>query len=105
MPRDRKRLLGYFETFQLILGVTDKADYITYVHPNDSNNFIFKAKKQFNQRGRTEQTTLHELDQTHIPYAIGATNKQPNDRSPKSQDYCLETPYFIMLHSSILPPS
>ena len=27
MPWDRKRLLGYVETIQLILGVTDKSDY------------------------------------------------------------------------------
>ena len=27
MPWDRKRLLGYVETFQLILGVTDKKGY------------------------------------------------------------------------------
>ena len=27
MPRDRKRLLGYVETIQLILGVTDKGPY------------------------------------------------------------------------------
>ena len=27
MPWDRKRLLGYVETIQLILGVTDKAKY------------------------------------------------------------------------------
>ena len=26
MPWDRKRLLGYVETIQLILGVTDKAN-------------------------------------------------------------------------------
>ena len=26
MPWDRKRLLGYVETIQLILGVTDKAE-------------------------------------------------------------------------------
>ena len=28
MPWDRKRLLGYVETIQLILGVTDKAYYV-----------------------------------------------------------------------------
>ena len=27
MPWDRKRLLGYVETIQLILGVTDNTDY------------------------------------------------------------------------------
>ena len=27
MPRDRKRLLGYVETIQLILGVTDNINY------------------------------------------------------------------------------
>ena len=27
MPWDRKRLLGYVETIQLVLGVTDKIDY------------------------------------------------------------------------------
>ena len=27
MPWDRKRLLGYVETMQLILGVTDKGKY------------------------------------------------------------------------------
>ena len=27
MPWDRKRLLGYVETIQLILGVTDKYEY------------------------------------------------------------------------------
>ena len=28
MPWDRKRLLGYVETIQLILGVTDKFKYM-----------------------------------------------------------------------------
>ena len=28
MPWDRKRLLGYVETIQLILGVTDKYQYL-----------------------------------------------------------------------------
>ena len=27
MPWDRKRLLGYVETIQLLLGVTDKREY------------------------------------------------------------------------------
>ena len=31
MPWDRKRLLGYVETIQLILGVTDKIIYSAYV--------------------------------------------------------------------------
>ena len=31
MPWDRKRLLGYVETIQLILGVTDKNAYIYYL--------------------------------------------------------------------------
>ena len=30
MPWDRKRLLGYVETIQLILGVTDKYLYTPY---------------------------------------------------------------------------
>ena len=30
MPWDRKRLLGYVETIQLILGVTDKMKYPVY---------------------------------------------------------------------------
>ena len=34
MPRDRKRLLGYVEIIQLILGVTDK--------PNGLVVYIFK---------------------------------------------------------------
>ena len=28
MPRDRKRLLGYVETIQIILGVTDKRPFL-----------------------------------------------------------------------------
>ena len=32
MPSDRKRLLGYVETIQLILGVTDKYCYIVVLY-------------------------------------------------------------------------
>ena len=44
MPWDKKRLLGYVETIQLILGVTDKARwqsgflYITWVRQQSANN-------------------------------------------------------------------
>ena len=31
MPRDRKRLLGYVETNQKILGVTDKRSLLTHL--------------------------------------------------------------------------
>ena len=36
MPWDRKRLLGYVETIQLILGVTDKSNYHTFLYAFDS---------------------------------------------------------------------
>ena len=32
MPWDRKRLLGYVEIIQLILGVTDKTKYQSFIH-------------------------------------------------------------------------
>ena len=46
MPWDRKRLLGYVETIQLILGVTDKICYMTktmtqvslYIHADWSSS-------------------------------------------------------------------
>ena len=31
MPWDRKRLLGYVETIQLILGVTDNTEYMSVI--------------------------------------------------------------------------
>ena len=34
MPRDRKRLLGYVETIQLIIGVTDKLPYSEFIDGN-----------------------------------------------------------------------
>ena len=38
MPWDRKRLLGYVETIQLILGVTDKYEYSMTLHPIFGNH-------------------------------------------------------------------
>ena len=35
MPWDRKRLLGYVETIQLVKGVTDKYDYRVLFETNN----------------------------------------------------------------------
>ena len=45
MPWDRKRLLGYVETIQLILGVTDKFNYIVSIR---SHKKFYTTKSNVN---------------------------------------------------------
>ena len=46
MPWDRKRLLGYVETIQLILGVTDKCQYVSQ-YPKMHSNANIDEKPNF----------------------------------------------------------
>ena len=52
MPLDRKRLLGYVETIQLILGVTDKRQYEPYlrntvIHTHNKQLHVYLTPSRF----------------------------------------------------------